>query len=93
MAEKNLYVGYSEESDELIITSDPKAKTAGFFIDSGVAVLVGIKDMRPRGLSFILLKDYFKKHPKKAFAKIPLVGNVALSNRILASLPQPKKVK
>ena len=70
---KDLFIGYDEQSDELIITSNPKAKTVGYFIDSGTAVLLGIRDFVPYGFSFILLKEYFKRH-KNAFAKIPLKG-------------------
>ncbi len=77
MAQKNLYIGYDEGADELIITSHPKAKTVGCFIDNGTAVLLGAKNMRPYGFSFILLKGYFKKH-KGAFAKIPLQGKAEL---------------
>ncbi len=85
MAEKNLYIGYDEEADELIITTNPKAKTVGYFIDSGTAVLLGLKNFRPYGLSFILLREYFKKNKRSAFAKIPLDGVVRL--------PEPVKNK
>lgn len=77
MAEKNLYIGYDEKADELIITSNPKKKTVGYFVDSGTAVLLGMDNMRPYGLSFILLKEYFKKK-KNIFAKIPLEGKIKL---------------
>jgi len=77
MAKKNLYIGYNEAADELIITSRPKAKTVGYFVDGGAAVLLGQKDMCPYGFSFILLKGYFKKH-QGAFAKIPLTGVATL---------------
>ena len=77
MAKKNLYIGYDEAADELIVTANPKAKTVGYFIDGGTAVLLGLHDRRPYGFSFILLKGYFKKH-KGAFAKIPLTGRAEL---------------
>ena len=85
MAEKNLYIGYDEAADELIITTKPKAKTIGYFIDGGTAVLLGWHNLRPYGLSFILLKEYFRKHKRTAFAKIPLEGAV--------HLPEPVKNK
>ena len=85
MAEKHLYIGYDDEADELIITSKPKAETVGYFIDSGVAVMLGLHDFRPYGLSFILLKEYFKKH-HNAFAKIPLTGNIKLPATIRKQL-------
>ena len=88
MAKTNLYLGYDEEADELIITSHPKAKTVGYFIDSGTAVLLGMRNLRPYGLSFILLKSYFKKHPQ-AFAKIPLSGVPELSARTKKALSLP----
>lgn len=78
MAEKNLYIGYDEKADELIITADPKAKTVGYFVDSGTAVLLNMNTLRPLGLSFILLKEYFKKRKNQAFAKIPLQGKIKL---------------
>ena len=77
MAEKNLYIGYDPAADELIITTAPKKKTVGYFVDSGTAVMLGMDDYKPYGLSFILLKEYFKKH-RQAFAKVPLSGNVIL---------------
>lgn len=76
--EKNLFIGYDEKADELIITTNPKARTVGYFVDSGVAILLGMKDMRPYGLSFLFLKKFFKQHPNKAFSKIPLTGKVVL---------------
>lgn len=81
MAKKNLYIGYDEQSDELIVTSNPKAKTVGYFIDSGTAVLLGLYNKRPYGFSFILLREYFKRH-KNAFAKIPVKGNAELPQSV-----------
>ncbi|MEK7084366.1 MAG: hypothetical protein AAB932_03980 [Patescibacteria group bacterium] len=88
MAEKNLYIGYDEDADELIITSNPKAKTVGYFIDSGTAVLLGMKDLKPYGLSFILLREYFKRHKRAPFAKIPLHGRVDLPLKVQQRLEQ-----
>lgn len=89
MAKKNLYIGYDDNADELIITSNPKMKTAGYFVDNGTAVLLGLKDLRPYGFSFILLKGYFKKH-KGAFAKIPLSGTTELPAKARKLLALPK---
>ncbi|MBI2436293.1 MAG: hypothetical protein HYV41_00910 [Candidatus Magasanikbacteria bacterium] len=88
MAEKNLYIGYDEQADELIITTNPKAKTVGYFIDSGTAVLLGMKDMKPYGFSIVLLKEYFKKHTRKAFTKIPLSANVTLPHAVTKFLAE-----
>ena len=82
---KNLYIGYDEGADELIITAKPQSKTVGYFIESGTAVLLGMRDLRPYGFSFLLLRGYFKKH-KNAFAKVPLTGSIALSPTIRRQL-------
>lgn len=89
MAKDNLYIGYDETADELIITSNPKKRTVGYFIDSGTAVLLDRKNFRPYGLSFLFLKEYFKKN-KTGFAKIPLNGSVALSTTIVNQLTAGK---
>lgn len=90
MAKKNLYIGYDEGADELILTTKPKAKTFGYFINNGIAVLLGMRDIRPYGLSFILLKGYFKKH-KNAFAKIPLSGKISLPSSAQKQLSSSNK--
>ncbi|OGQ45672.1 MAG: hypothetical protein A3H42_00015 [Deltaproteobacteria bacterium RIFCSPLOWO2_02_FULL_46_8] len=88
MEEKNLYIGYDAESDELIISSNPKAPTVGYFIDGGVAVQLNSKTMKPQGLSFILLKEYFQKHKRTPFAKVPLRGHVRLPQSLQKLLPE-----
>lgn len=87
MAEKNLYIGYDEQADELIMTSNPKAKTAGYFIDSGTAVLLDLKTISPVGFSFLFLRGFFKKHKNKSFAKVPLTGKVVLPSALKKQLP------
>ena len=90
MEEKNLYIGYDEHSDELIISANPKAPSVGYFIDSGVAVQLNAKTMKPQGLSFILLREYFRKHKKIPFAKIPMHGRVQFPASLQRQLPERK---
>ena len=82
-----LYIGYDENADELIITGDPKAKTAGYFINSGTAILLRMRDYRPVGLSFLFMKDFFKRHKRTPFAKIPLEGKIRLPSSATKRLP------
>lgn len=86
--QKSFYISYDEGADELIVTTDPKAKTVGYFVDSGTALLLGMKNLRPYGFSILLLKEFFKKHKRQAFTKVPLEGNIELPMAIRKQLSQ-----